>query len=73
MSRNSCDRADQYSPITRTASKPPPRAWLHSLRNWVTDRWNSSSGLCTGRVTQWSALPVVIASKIGRAVSHSPQ
>ena len=39
----------------------------------MIDWWNSSSGLCTGRVTQWSILPIVTASKTGRAVSHSPQ
>ena len=39
----------------------------------MIDWWKSSSGLCTGSITQWSILPVVIASQIGSAVSHSPQ
>ena len=44
MSRSSWDRTDQRSPIICTASNPPPRSWLHSLRKFVTELWKSSSG-----------------------------
>src|SRR5260221_9991930 len=71
--RLAADRADHRSPITRTASKPPPRWLLHSLGNSVIERWNSSAGVCTGRVTQWSILPRVTASKMDRTDSQSPQ
>jgi hypothetical protein len=39
----------------------------------VTERWNSSSGACTGAVTQWSRMPAVTASKTDRTESQSPQ
>jgi hypothetical protein len=53
-------------------ARSQPRSLRHSPRNWVIAWWKSSSGLCTGPITQWSILPMVIASKVGRPVSHSP-
>ena len=39
----------------------------------MTERWNSSSGACTGRVTQWSTVPTVTALKTDRLDGQSPQ
>ena len=39
----------------------------------MIERWNSSAGACTGRVTQWSIVPAVTASKTDRTDSQSPQ
>ena len=39
----------------------------------MIERWNSSAGACTGRVTQWSILPTVTASNTDRTDCQSPQ
>ena len=73
VSRSAWHRGDQVGPITRTAWKPAPVREPPLLEHLGDARWNSSSGSTSGRVSHRSSRPRAIASKIGSAVSQSPQ